>query len=65
MKWFRQREHAAWAKGLMFGKTIGTYNERLRVVKLLEGWWADDDADFEETLQQIREGDWEAVGKSE
>lgn len=36
MKWLRAREHAAWAKGLMFGKTIGRIDERERIIKLLE-----------------------------
>lgn len=33
----RQRVNAAFAKGLMFGKTVGARDERDRIIALLEG----------------------------
>lgn len=56
--WFRhrQREDAAFAKGLMFGKAVATRDERERVVRLLEAWINDDNGDFSETLQAIKKG---------
>lgn len=38
--WFRhrQREDAAFAKGLMFGKAVATRDERERIIDLLDDW---------------------------
>ena len=56
--WFRHRQRvdAAFAKGLMFGKAVATKDERERIVRLLELWLNDDNADFGQTLQAIKKG---------
>lgn len=40
--WFRhrQREDAAFAKGLMFGKAVATRDERERVLEIIYNWQA-------------------------
>lgn len=56
--WFRHRQRvdAAFAKGLMFGKAVATRDERERVVRLLEAWLNDDNADFGKALEAIKKG---------
>ena len=58
-KWAKEQKiyDAGFAKGLMFGKAVATRDERERVVRLLEAWINDDNADFSETLEAVKKGE--------
>jgi hypothetical protein len=34
----KRRQHAAWAKGLMFGKAVGARDERDRIIEVLDAY---------------------------
>lgn len=57
-KWAKEQKiyDAGFAKGLMLGKAVATKDERERVVDLLQAWIDDDNGDFWETLEAVKNG---------